>query len=97
MSCSAGSSTPALFERPKMGFAAPVGSWLRDELRELVTDVLLDDTCRQRGWLDPSTVERLVADHIAGERDHTRAIWTMLMLEVWQREVVDARVAGVRR
>ena len=79
----------ALFERPKMGFAAPVGSWLRGDLRELVTDTLLDSTTAQRGYLDPSAVEGLVAEHLSGAVDHGRAIWTMLMLELWHREVVD--------
>ncbi len=88
---------PALFERPKMGFAAPIGAWLRDDLRELVTDTLLDDTCRARGYLEPRAVEGMVRDHLSGEVDHTRAIWTMLMLELWHREVADRSDSTSRR
>jgi asparagine synthase (glutamine-hydrolysing) len=86
-----------LFERPKMGFAAPIGSWLRSELRELVVDILLDDTAAQRGYLDPTAVECLVREHLSGAVDHARAIWTMLMLELWHREVADVRGAGASR
>ena len=80
-----------LFERPKMGFAAPIGSWLRGDLRELATDTLLDSTTAQRGYLEPAAVEAIVAEHLSGAVDHGRAIWTMLTLELWHREVVDSR------
>ena len=79
-----------LFERPKMGFAAPVGSWLRRELRELTVDTLLDERTAQRGYLERTAVEELLRSHMSGEVDHSRAIWTILMLELWHREVVEA-------
>jgi asparagine synthase (glutamine-hydrolysing) len=79
-----------LFERPKMGFAAPIGSWLRRELRELAVDTLLDERTAQRGYLERTAVEELLRSHLSGEVDHSRAIWTILMLELWHREVVEA-------
>ena len=88
----------SLFERPKMGFAAPIGSWLRGDLRELATDTLLDSTTAQRGYLEPAAVEGIVAEHLSGAVDHGRAIWTMLTLELWHREVVDSpRPSPARR
>jgi asparagine synthase (glutamine-hydrolysing) len=85
-----------LFERPKMGFAAPVGSWLRRELRELMVDTLLDERTAQRGYLERPAVEALLRDHLSGEVDHSRAIWTILMLELWHREVVETGVRCAR-
>jgi asparagine synthase (glutamine-hydrolysing) len=79
-----------LFERPKMGFAAPIGSWLRRELRELTVDTLLDERTAQRGYLERPAVEELLRSHLSGEVDQSRAIWTILMLELWHREVVEA-------
>ena len=81
---------PAFFARPKMGFAIPAGAWLRDELRELVTDTLLDGTAHGHGWLDRGAVERTLREHLDGRRDHGRSVWTMLILELWHRQVVDA-------
>lgn len=86
-----------LFDRPKMGFAAPVGHWLRNELRELVTDTLLDRRTIDRGYLDPAEVERVLREHLAGEADHSRALWTLLTLELWYREVAEARSAAATR
>jgi asparagine synthase (glutamine-hydrolysing) len=87
--------SPVLFERPKMGFAAPVGSWLRRELRELMVDTLLDERTAGRGYLERPAVEELVRSHLSGDVDHSRAIWTILMLELWHREVVEARAGAV--
>jgi asparagine synthase (glutamine-hydrolysing) len=87
--------SPGLFERPKMGFAAPVGSWLRRELRELMVDTLLDERTAGRGYLERPAVEELVRSHLSGDVDHSRAIWTILMLELWHREVVEARAGAV--
>jgi asparagine synthase (glutamine-hydrolysing) len=82
---------PEHFKGPKMGFTAPIAGWLRDELSELTTDTLLSDASRQRGIVDPASVERLIRRHSEGE-DHTRGLWALLMLELWHKEFVDRSV-----
>jgi asparagine synthase (glutamine-hydrolysing) len=82
---------PEMFKRPKMGFTAPIPAWLRGELSELTSDTLLSDASRQRGIVDPKSVERLIARHRDGE-DHTRGLWTLLMLELWHQQFVDRSV-----
>jgi asparagine synthase (glutamine-hydrolysing) len=71
-----------------------VGSWLRRELRELMVDTLLDERTAGRGYLERPAVEELVRSHLSGDVDHSRAIWTILMLELWHREVVEARAGA---
>jgi asparagine synthase (glutamine-hydrolysing) len=78
-----------LFKRPKMGFTAPVPGWLRNELAELTADTLLGEKSRARGIVDPVSVESLIRRHNAGE-EHTRALWSLLMLELWFEQFVDA-------
>jgi len=82
-----------LFKRPKMGFTAPISSWLRNELYELTTDTLLGTASRQRGIVDPASVERLIREHKHGE-DHTRGLWTLLMLELWYQQFIDGHAAS---
>jgi len=88
---------PEMFKRPKMGFSAPIPAWLRGELSELTADTLLGEASRARGIVDTRSVERLIARHQEGE-DHTRGLWTLLMLELWHQEFVDSSVvrAGAR-
>jgi asparagine synthase (glutamine-hydrolysing) len=80
-----------LFERPKMGFTAPTGAWLRGELRDLMLDTVVSPDARCRDYLNVAEVERTVREHLGLLADHSRALWTILMLELWHREVVEAR------
>ena len=74
--------------RGKAGFGVPLARWFRGELRELAADVLAND----RGWFERAAVERLLADHAAGRADNGHRLWTLVMLELWQRAHVDASV-----
>jgi asparagine synthase (glutamine-hydrolysing) len=82
-----------LLDRPKQGFAVPLDSWLRDELRDLPTDLLLDPVARDRGLFEEAAVHRLIDDHRAG-RDRALKLWAMINLEVWHRTCVDAPVGS---
>lgn len=77
-----------ILTRGKMGFTAPVGAWLRGPLRAMFLDLVPDGHAVRLGYLSPGGVTRLVADHLSGERDRTPLLWSLLMLELWFREVV---------
>jgi len=79
---------PAVAGRGKAGFGVPLARWFRGDLRELAADVLATD----RGWFERAAVERLLADHAAGRADNGHRLWTLVMLELWQRAHVDASV-----
>lgn len=81
----AGLLPPELARRRKTGFGVPLGAWFRGPLRELAGDLLLDGRARARGQLRPRAVERLLAEHAAGRRDHGHRLWCLLVLELWQR------------
>jgi asparagine synthase (glutamine-hydrolysing) len=81
---------PAVAGRGKTGFGVPIARWFREELRTLATDVLLGDTARARGQLRPGVVAQLLDDHVSGRADHGHRLWCLLMLELWQREHIDA-------
>ena len=80
---------PAVFRRPKMGFGVPLDHWFRDQLHDLVHDVLTDSTARERGYFRPAAVTRLIDQHTRGQRDHSDRLWSLLVLELWHREWVD--------
>jgi asparagine synthase (glutamine-hydrolysing) len=74
-------------DRPKQGFAVPLRSWFRNELRELPEEVLLDRDARDRGYFRVDEVERLIAEHRSETADHSLGLWVLLQLEMWHREV----------
>jgi asparagine synthase (glutamine-hydrolysing) len=79
-----------ILDRPKRGFELPVADWLRGDLGRFAREVLLDPVTAQRGLLDPGYARGLLDRHTAGQEDHSRPIWTLLVLELWQREALDS-------
>ncbi|MCY3780131.1 MAG: asparagine synthase (glutamine-hydrolyzing) [Chloroflexi bacterium] len=77
-----------IIERKKHGFGVPLGAWLRRDMGP-ARELLLSRRARERGLLDMAAVERLIDEHEAGLRDHSRQLWALLTLEEWQRQFVD--------
>lgn len=76
----------SLFDRPKAGFAVPVGTWLRGPLRGWAEDLLEPSRLAREGWFDPLLVTNRWQDHLEGRRESTQALWAILMFQGWQRE-----------
>ena len=80
---------PAIQTRRKMGFGVPLDHWFRGELQPYLKSVLLDPSSLNRGIFEPRVVESLVHEHTAGQWDHSYRLWSLLVLELWQREWLD--------
>jgi len=75
-----------LVERPKAGFAIPVGEWIKGPLRPWAEDLLDSTRMRGEGLLDPGIVQKRWQDHLHGRRDSSPALWALLMFQAWVRE-----------
>jgi asparagine synthase (glutamine-hydrolysing) len=84
----------ATLRRPKRAFLVPLNQWLRGELRDLVDDTLTSATARARGLFQPAAVARLLHEQRTGSHDHGRALWTLLCLQLWLDNVLDAPAAA---
>jgi asparagine synthase (glutamine-hydrolysing) len=80
--------------RPKASFGAPLRAWVRNDLRELISDVLVEGELVQAGMLRKGGVLRLIADEQAGREDYAKQIWQLLSMELWYRGVRAAGVAA---
>jgi asparagine synthase (glutamine-hydrolysing) len=76
----------ALFERPKAGFAVPVGEWIKGPLRDWAEDLLSAERLRREGWFDAAMIRRRWQQHLSGQRDSTPALWAVLMFQAWLTE-----------
>ena len=82
---------PGIANRGKKGFGIPVASWFRGELREALQDELSPERIRRQGLFEPTEVKRLVSEHLSGERDHRKALWTLLIFQLWHRRWLEGR------
>jgi len=80
----AGRLPDAILSRRKQGFGVPLAQWLRGPLRPLLEDKLHPDRLRRVGLLAPDAVRRLVAEHLSARADHRKALWQLLVFELWR-------------
>ena len=73
----------AIMDRPKMGFAVPVGEWLRGPLREWAETLLDPGLIRKQGHFRVDVLEKLWGRHLSGGADETRRLWVILMFQSW--------------
>jgi asparagine synthase (glutamine-hydrolysing) len=83
----------AIVDRPKHGFEAPIGAWLRGPLAPMVDSLLLDGRLRDRGIFDDRAVEGIWRQHQEGRQDHRHRLWSLVMLELWFRRFLDGQTA----
>ena len=73
----------ALLDRPKQGFAVPLGRWLRNELAPLVERAITDDASATWRFFDRSEAERRLREHREGAAQHEKALWRLLVFHAW--------------
>ena len=74
-----------IMNRPKRGFGVPLDRWFREDLRTYLGATLGAPDARVKQQLAPAALDRLLAEHDSGARNHGHAIWTLLTLEVFLR------------
>jgi asparagine synthase (glutamine-hydrolysing) len=72
--------TEVFDRKDKMGFPVPLNEWYGQPLvKDFIHETLLGKRARQRGWVNPKTLE----SSQMGERNFGRGMWGMLCLELW--------------
>ncbi|HUZ45579.1 MAG TPA: asparagine synthase (glutamine-hydrolyzing) [Terriglobia bacterium] len=69
--------------RQKRGFAVPIASWIRNELRPLVLETLAEDKLKRQGLFNPAFVNQMLREHLEGRADHRKSLWTLLCFQLW--------------
>jgi asparagine synthase (glutamine-hydrolysing) len=79
--------------RPKKGFGMPVAAWLNGPLRPLAEDMLGGTRLEREGWFRPGTVARMLREHYAGDADHRKPLWTLLVFQLWREQKLALKPA----
>jgi asparagine synthase (glutamine-hydrolysing) len=81
-----GTLTDETLYRPKMGFAVPLDRWFRGPLRSRIEGLARSEALDGLGVFATEQVGKLATQHLSGRRDHTAALWSLLMLEGFARK-----------
>ena len=77
-----------ILERKKAGFPVPYETWLRTDLRDSVSDILLDRETIDRGYFKKSAIEKLVRNN-SETGGYAKEIFSLVVLELWHREFLS--------
>jgi asparagine synthase (glutamine-hydrolysing) len=73
----------SLVERPKMGFAVPLRTWLRGKLRGWADELLAESRLEGEGFFSAPAVRRMWTEQLAGKRRWEEPLWRILMFQQW--------------
>jgi asparagine synthase (glutamine-hydrolysing) len=80
-----------ILRRPKRGFGAPIGAWLRRDLDILVQETLSEPQVKQRGLFKWEAVRALIASHNATQKDCSDHLLALITFELWCRLFLDSQ------
>ena len=78
-----------ILTRKKMGFNVPNGVWFREGQRHIITQLLLSERARSRGFLNNECVATILRDHLEGRTQYTNQLFILASLELWFRVFID--------
>ncbi len=81
---------PWTIHRPKLGFVVPVDGWFRGELYARTRELLVGDSELTRRIFRPAAIDRMLSEHRAGQRDHKRALFSLVTLAMWHRVMIES-------
>ncbi len=74
---------PELIERPKQGFAIPLGDWLRGPLRDWADHLLDPARLVEEGYFASEPIQQKWQEHMSGKRNWEHSLWSVLMFQAW--------------
>lgn len=80
-----------LLDRPKMGFAVPLGDWLRGPLRDWAESLLSESSLKSTGLFHPTPVREMWQRHLVGEINGHYALWSILSAQAWYERWMTGR------
>lgn len=71
---------PEILRRRKQGFAIPLDSWFRNDLKEMAYETIFSYT---DGVFEPAFLKRVWEQHQKGYYDRSAHLWALLMFRKW--------------
>jgi asparagine synthase (glutamine-hydrolysing) len=82
-----------VLNRSKQGFSSALPYMLQKEYRFLFDTYLKNSRLAETGLLLQPSIDRFLAEHLQGKRDHGNRLWLLLNAEIWYRIHIDKQAS----
>jgi asparagine synthase (glutamine-hydrolysing) len=73
----------SIIGRGKEGFSIPLKTWLKHELKPMMTEALSEKNVKEKGYFSPAYVNRLMQEHLRGAENHSHRLWALMVFHIW--------------
>ena len=80
-----------VLNKRKQGFAIPLASWFRTDLKPMLLDTIGSRAFRERGLFSMQGIQTLVDEHQQGLQDRGELLWMVMVLETWLKTLPEQR------
>ena len=86
LSRAAGGVVPKwVIQRRKRGLSVPIARWINEGLRDEIDHLLEPSRIAHQPFMPDLPLPRLLNDHRRGVSNHSRALWPVIVLQLWLR------------
>lgn len=78
-----------ILTRKKIGFDIPLGVWIRNELKDFVSDVLSPTNLNKHGFFNQATVDNLLKEHLQGAHNRRQLLWPLIIFQFWYNQYME--------
>ncbi len=75
-----------ILNRPKQGFEVPLRIWLKDELKDEVTQLFAESVLVENKILNRKKLKEIQNQHFMNVHDRSKLLFTLIELELWYRQ-----------
>ena len=79
-----------LLDRPKMGFAIPIASWLETDLKEYVDHYINQKRILSQGIFKWDFIAKLKYGFYSGRKEYDTKLWYFLMFQMWHEKWMES-------
>lgn len=75
-----------LMDRPKMGFAIPIGKWLQGPLKDVVEEYCATSALAEHGLFNVQEIRKIIDRFYSGKLEYDAKVWYILMFQMWYKK-----------
>jgi len=75
-----------IINRPKHGFSSPIDKWMRNELKDYITNRLSIDSLNATGIFNFDEVQSLLCLHMLGKKNYGEHLFMILVCQDWAKK-----------